>query len=350
MLLRRVVALCIDAALVMGFIVLPLTLLLEQYLPRLAAYMQYYSFAPWLPADPRLLLFVLYGAVMERSSLRATVGKLLTGTIVCRTKKASRNLERPTLARALWRNLLKWFSIAWIPTLALNVILVVSLGRRSVHEWLSSTQTYRRIKGQLRYGDELLRDHSLLPAARFDDHEQAGLYGEQLLLQQLEQMKGNTINAFGSSGNMVFNGRNYEIDAYALVPGLGIVVMEAKYYSGTLTLGNYDMWDRVDLNGENRPVKNSSKQVQRTVSIFADMLERHGLGKWPIYPLVVLTHPNAFIDGGGGHAFEGWVAFLDSLPQVLAESAQDGNVRFTAKDSARIKELIAMHEQAYQAA
>ncbi|HOC31699.1 MAG TPA: RDD family protein, partial [Armatimonadota bacterium] len=89
----------------------------------------------WLFHDlPAVLIANLYGAAMEASPANATLGKMMTGCVV--VDYAGEGLG---FGKALWRNLVKYASLALTGGLA-ALLIFVSRTERTLHD--SAANTY----------------------------------------------------------------------------------------------------------------------------------------------------------------------------------------------------------------
>lgn len=89
----------------------------------------------WLFQDlPAVLIATLYGAAMEASPANATLGKMMTGCVV--VDYAGEGLG---FGKALWRNIVKYASLALTGGLA-ALLIFVSRTERTLHD--SAANTY----------------------------------------------------------------------------------------------------------------------------------------------------------------------------------------------------------------
>ncbi|MES9870245.1 MAG: nuclease-related domain-containing protein, partial [Sedimenticola sp.] len=175
-----------------------------------------------------------------------------------------------------------------------------------------------------------------------------GQYGEMLLLKELERLKSEgKILDYGATRNIVFRNKNFEMDAYALVQNVGIIVMEAKFYSGKIYPTGFDMWDNVKPDGTNSPKKNPCLQIERTTTLFCDLLDSRDINKWPVYPCVVIAHPNAQLVWGES-APQYFILRLDMLEDQLSDGVDpDARIVFSDNDHDEIRKLLEEHEKEY---
>lgn len=192
---------------------------------------------------------------------------------------------------------------------------------------------------------KMLPDHRTIRSA-----EDAGVYGESLLIDVIRPMIGAGVNGYITSNNIVHNGTNFEIDCLALVPESGLVLMEVKYYSGQVKCTS-GTWTRTNRMGETVEMGNASRQVLRTERLLKTLLKSDNLDRWPITSLVVHAHPDVALRyGDGEHAPQTDIVPLAHLHSYLSELPKDPNVRFTRDDFEAIRTAIKQNEKAYQAA
>ena len=181
--------------------------------------------------------------------------------------------------------------------------------------------------------------------------KRAGDKGEAIFRDVIHSLKGKKLHNYMYTNNLVVNGKNFEIDFIVLVPGVGIVLTEVKYYSGTVYCTGGEEWQQNKPNGDIKKHKNASKQVLRTKSLTSQVLKRHALNHWPIIPLVVFTHPDATIkQHTKGTLSQTDVIRSDMFAKWLDKQPKDAAIRFTQQDNNAIKKALATHAQRYEAA
>ncbi|MET0082027.1 MAG: RDD family protein [Sedimenticola sp.] len=285
----------------------------------------------------------LIWALFESSGYRATPGKLLFKLAV-----SNRNKSKPSFTQAFIRNTVKWVSIANWPLFLLNIAFFHYKGH-ALHDLVVKGFTSRLPEDIGRkLGDTKIYVSNYQENFDFNDHEDAGQYGEMLLLKELERLKSEgKILDYGTTRNMVFRNRNFEMDAYALVQNVGIIVMEAKFYSGKIYPTGFDMWDNVKPDGTNSPKKNPCLQIERTTTLFCDLLDSRDINKWPVYPCVVIAHPNTQLVWGES-APQYFVIRLDMLEDQLSDGVDpDARIVFSDNDHDEIRQLLEEHEKEY---
>lgn len=132
-------------------------------------------------------------------------------------------------------------------------------------------------------------------------HKLAGIRGEHRVRQRLQAI-GPPVAAVLWSGDMRHAGRRFEIDALALVEGVGIVVAEVKNYSGTLHCDAGPRWLQRNQRGE-RAHRNASQQVLRTADCVRTLLQQSP--EWrhrsvPIVPVVIFARDDLQLEAGQG--------------------------------------------------
>lgn len=277
-----------------------------------------------------------YGAWFDASVYRGTLGKRLFRLVVVGNDGAE-----ASFTTAMIRNVMK--SLISLPVWPINLFLIWN-EKRTLHDWIAGCVVRhlpKGITGRLN-PRRIIAGHPLT----FTDHETAGAYGENLLSRELELLLSERlVSAHGSTGNLVCNGRNFQVDSYVLVQGIGILLIEAKFYSGEIHVSDSPFWD-IYQRGANSPKENPCIQLARTSEILADLLRRSELLRWPVVPIVVLVHPNAAIVRSAPsprypvvdlYELEGWIRGVKL----------DKSIKFSGKDSSAILLALREHEAAY---
>jgi len=180
---------------------------------------------------------------------------------------------------------------------------------------------------------------------------QAGAEGELLFKKHLETLKGKKINNYMTTPNMMINGKNFEIDFRVLVPKVGIVMVEVKYYAGQVKCIKGQDWLQTKANGNTETRKNASKQALRTRHLMVSALKEQNLNKWPIIPVVVFTHPTATILRAKGDLLpETDIIRMEMFSSWLDKQPRKSNIKFTKEDNDRIKQALSTHVKEYEAA
>ncbi|EGU40192.1 hypothetical protein VII00023_15476 [Vibrio ichthyoenteri ATCC 700023] len=181
--------------------------------------------------------------------------------------------------------------------------------------------------------------------------KEAGNHGEKLMKTTLQELKGNVINGYITTENMVFNNKNFEIDFLVLAPHVGLVVVEVKHYSGKVYCSDDKNWHQINSQGIKKSYKNASLQSLRTKSLLSEILTSENINNWPLSSVVVFTHPTANIYKQKGtkspqteilirNTFKGW----------LNEQEKHDDVIFSIDDFNKIRNLLKSTEHEYSGA
>ncbi|WOR30131.1 nuclease-related domain-containing protein [Citrobacter portucalensis] len=123
----------------------------------------------------------------------------------------------------------------------------------------------------------------------------AGNYGEELIRDELRILKEKRVIAgFIRSKNIVFYGKNFQIDFLIFAPGIGLITLEVKNWAGKVKATSSEKWVQENL-GNTKEFGNPCLQVSRTCGLLLQILEKGKINKWPIRPLVVFVNKNATI-------------------------------------------------------
>lgn len=360
---RRITAFSIDSGLFMALVATtaePGFLLAEKYLPGQSIIIVHAII--WAA-------FISANTIFEASKLKATPGKLLCGLEV-NTRKGA----RLPFYRSLLRNFLKlalspvlFFYLATVipysaSTKALadpftKVLLLSIVGLGILNMLLLS---YRKLFHDLLIGSVVndkdgfrekasVRQNESTKPYRFLNHEDAGAYGEVMLERKLLTLYAKSeIFGYGSTDNLFYKGKNFQVDSYALVPGLGILLIEAKYYSGEIYVSGHNYWD-IHKRDAIEPKKNPCIQVKRTTNLFLRMLHDHDLYKWPVIPVVVMTCPSAVLRVEEHSRPDLPVLALNDLEELVFGSKRDSSIVFQEEDKVQIEAMLKRHERPYRA-
>ena len=178
--------------------------------------------------------------------------------------------------------------------------------------------------------------------------KEAGDYGEKLMRAKLKELKGNLINGYITTENMIFKGRNFEVDFLVLMPKVGLIVVEVKHYAGEVYCNSDKEWYQISSQNGKKIYKNASLQSLRTTSLLKELLESKYIDKWPLLSVVVFTHPTAKIYKQTGekrpqteilkrNMFENW----------LCEQEQNINISFSTDDFNNIRHLLKSNEHEF---
>jgi len=189
------------------------------------------------------------------------------------------------------------------------------------------------------------------PRRSFTSAEDAGRYGETLLQEELRRLKGTVINGYITTANILFDEQNFEIDFLVMVPGVGLIVAEVKYFSGDVycTEGRY--WKQKKINGTEVETRNASKQSLRTRAILKKLLVAKNLNKWPIKPLVIFVHPEARIfKGKATRKPQTEILKLDMFAGWVDQQKKRDSLVFTQDDFQELYKSIKSEEKEFKMA
>lgn len=183
-----------------------------------------------------------------------------------------------------------------------------------------------------------------VPEGDADGRHHAGDLGERIFLNKIRPWKGSRLNGYFRTANLRFQGNELEIDALLMVPGVGLVLAEVKFYKGELYCHDQPHWLQISENGR-KQLPNATRQANRTAGLLRQMLTYCEMNDWPVIPAVVFTHGKARIRGTEAaqrsgvpvlylSQFEGW---LDSLPK-------DSKIRFSRDDAQRLQQMFKAYE------
>jgi len=107
----------------------------------------------------------------------------------------------------------------------------------------------------------------------------------------------------------------------------GLVVVETKHWTGTLTRINSAQWSQVKPDGSRRTYDSPESQNAYHCQVVRQVLQAHGMGRVPVYGAIVLSNRNAvFVSAPGAMAIgtpdeiAEWIARLPAakgrLPQA----------------------------------
>ncbi len=95
----------------------------------------------------------------------------------------------------------------------------------------------------------------------------------------------------------------------------GLVVVETKHWTGTLSRVNADHWLQANASGAFKLYESPESQNAYHGRVVAAVLRRHGLGSIPVYGAIVLSNPRAQFISEAGHKPIG-------TPEYIAEWIQ----------------------------
>lgn len=177
----------------------------------------------------------------------------------------------------------------------------------------------------------------------------AGNYGEDLIRTELRDLKEKKIiSGFIRSKNLLFYGRNFQIDFLVFSPRIGLVTLEVKNWAGTVKATSKDKWTQEHLGGV-KEFGNPCLQVSRTCGLLLQILEKGKINKWPIRPLVVFANHKAKIlrskidepqtDVILKSMIEGW---------IIENSTTENDYNFKQKEFDAVLETIMKYTHEYE--
>lgn len=183
--------------------------------------------------------------------------------------------------------------------------------------------------------------------AKDDDVASAGKAGEILVRNLLRELKGRSISGFIPTDNIVFKGRNFELDFLVLSPYLGMVVIEVKHHVGTIAVSGADEWAQIKHN-ETKIHKNPCKQAVRATELLQRLLRREGIPEVPFQTVVVYSHPEAWLRFANNSPPQTPVLKMDELVKYLAPAGREQVYRFDLQAFESIKSALAKYEMEFQ--
>lgn len=172
----------------------------------------------------------------------------------------------------------------------------------------------------------------------------AGNRGEEQVRAFLQSF-GEPVSAVLWSGDMKHQGRRFEVDALALIAGVGVVVIEVKSWSGTLHCDAGEVWVQRNDHGR-REHGNASLQAIRTAECVRGLLKKT---RWwreadvPVFAVVVFARDDLQIEAADGDAEpQTDLVQLGGLkPWLVSASAQQPAPNFLPK-AGDAQELLAL--------
>lgn len=176
----------------------------------------------------------------------------------------------------------------------------------------------------------------------------AGNIGEEAVREELRKFKGSKLSGFIRSKNIVYYGKNFQLDFLVFVPKIGLVVLEVKRWQGTIRATCDDKWTQ-EYGAYKNEYTNASKQVLRTCGLLLQILEKGRINKWPIKPLVVFAHENAKIfKGKNEKAPQTDIVRKASIPSWIDEnSSEEIFYKFSTAEFERVKNVICQYTSEY---
>lgn len=180
--------------------------------------------------------------------------------------------------------------------------------------------------------------------------KEAGDRGEQKVRGFLQNF-GEPVSAVLWSGDLKHQGRRFEVDAVAMVAGVGIVLFEVKSYSGSIYCDAAENWQHSNEHGR-REHGNASLQAIRTAECLRGLLRKT---RWwreddiPVIPVVVFARDDLQIETAEAEEEEPQTDLvqLGGLRQwLLSAQAQNPAPRFmpTGADAEELLALFRNHE------
>ena len=152
-----------------------------------------------------------------------------------------------------------------------------------------------------------------------------------------------------STKNLFFDNQNFEIDFLLLVPKVGLVLLEVKYYSGEVSCTDDRVWKQKNSRGVSVEHKNASLQVLRTRALLKKLLAAHNGCKWPIKSVVVFVHPKAVIfKAMQPNKPQTEVLTLNMLECWIDSLPKKNDIIFKQSDSNHIRSILTSAYREYQ--
>ena len=175
-----------------------------------------------------------------------------------------------------------------------------------------------------------------------------GNIGEEAVRDVLRTIKGTLVSGFIRSNNIVYYGKNFQLDFIVFVPKIGLVVIEVKKWKGTVKATSNDKWSQ-EVGKYKNEYGNESLQALRTSGLLLQILERGNINKWPIRPVVVFAHENAkILKAKEPLAPQTDIILKSMIPSWLENNAID-EVFYTFKEYEfeRVKNIIQEYTSEY---
>ncbi len=175
-----------------------------------------------------------------------------------------------------------------------------------------------------------------------------GNIGEEVVKKELLKLKGSKISGFIRSKNIVYFGKNFQIDFLVFVPKIGLTVFEVKKWRGTVKTTCGDKWVQEYGKYKNK-FNNASIQVLRTCGLLLQILEKGKINKWPIRPVVVFTHENAKILRAKGDNAPQTDIILKTMISSWIDKNSNNDVfyKFTKGEFEKVKNIILKYTSLY---
>lgn len=177
----------------------------------------------------------------------------------------------------------------------------------------------------------------------------AGNYGEELVRTELRNLKDNKLIAgFIRSKNILFYGRNFQIDFLVFVPSIGLITIEVKNWAGTVKATSLEKWTQ-ENSGIKKEFGNPCLQVSRTCGLLLQILEKGRINKWPIRPLVVFVNSNAKILRSKINEPQTDIILRSMIGSWIREnSTSENSYNFTQEEFDSVRNAITTYTHEYQ--
>ena len=180
---------------------------------------------------------------------------------------------------------------------------------------------------------------------------QAGEYGELQVAKELDRLKEH-LYGYVCTGNVKYDGENFECDFLLAVKGYGLVLLEVKYFAGQVNCSGREQWTQLKQDHTVVPHRNACLQVLRTRGLVAKLLADHNLLHGKIMPAVVFSHRHSQVMVEVGPIpTQCKVTHISQLAPWLKSLARLNHASdVESKRFERIGTLLKQHEVAYHAA
>lgn len=133
---------------------------------------------------------------------------------------------------------------------------------------------------------------SYISGATLEDRQKsAGDHGEALVAMELERLKmAGIIQDYIQTENMAVNGSRFEVDFVVYTQDKGLMLLETKYWAGTLTVKPEGDWIQTKEGYPPKALKNPAQQVMRQKRMLSSAIAKTGLPTPTMTPAVVLAH------------------------------------------------------------
>ncbi|HAU8262568.1 TPA: NERD domain-containing protein [Kluyvera intermedia] len=177
----------------------------------------------------------------------------------------------------------------------------------------------------------------------------AGNYGEEIVRDELRNLKNKKIiSGFIRSKNILFYGRNFQIDFLVFSPGIGLITLEVKNWTGVIKATSSDKWIQ-EHTGKTKEFGNPCLQVSRTCGLLLQILEKGKVNKWPIRPLVVFVNDNAKIMRSKINEPQTDIILKSMIESwIESNSTNENNYKFTQQEFDTVVNTISKYTQEYK--